>query len=1054
MINEMNMNNNDFKIGNYTDIELFNLMDLNNPSDRELEARVIMLLNQYESDSDVYRFFEDVFDHFFSQNDDTILEGFTAINVPPQQNAIIAPPPLNIMQQNNDSTENNDGPVKQNKNYITPSLSDPIKRIICIDSQYRDSKIYPFSTNFTFNLSETLSDVISIKLYSLQVPFTWYTVGNEFGSNFFYLKGISPGINNGNFDYKIQIDPGNYQQNELATSINASIQNLILKYTDVSFGMTGVTYNRINSRLTTVIDIESVYNETNYYIDFSHGIENNDHDPAKVSSLRQLFGFNDYEYFPCSVFSNYITDNIINRYQITNDNNTIYIVLYQSSIVSGRVLEYNSLDISYNYSIISSLVVNNYYTSLEIINDFNNQIKNSPFLAANSSLTLVKNRYVLKLVFNRANSQVYNNQNYKSYVNFQGDLWVGVKSLFNFSYSKNELNNVISEKKSSETTTSYTISSTLSLSFVCNNPNYINGPIFSIDTSMDVYDAISYIKQINKYLLGKNNDPNSIFNARLSISNDNFITIDCEAKKEIYVANVIFDTNNISYDKNNDKQVFQIRGLNNDGYNVDILATNIGYYIRDNTFFDIILNNDNFTRPIYLHIPIPTAKFASSVDYIYYIIENIKRYKSNDYLEINLSQSTFLSFEFDRLNENIKCNLNIVAVIELIESDYSIVLKEDTWKTNFGLDSSYKLKIALTTLKGKQIQSKMLFYTNLIYLTLENNYFLIRPVYNAIGGVYTKDEIYAKKIILKLDVNTTYTKEQVALAINNQFNNDIETSGSYVDISLNTIIRLNINKIFTSLDYKLVFFDADFVQCSYGNRNHIRNVKWDTTLGWVLGYRNLTEYNLTLGNLSTDGNLTYYNVYFNQQYIINNKTVLLTGDTSININLYNYLLLVIDDFCQNRINDGLVTISKTENNIPLPSYANRSIYRCDPTNNQTNLAIDRVDNNNLTAKQVYSATQILNIKQINSSINKLYSAGPDTQDIFGMIPMKTGGLNPGDSFIDFSGGLQNQERKYVGPVNLRRMSIQLLNDKGSVLDLNGANWSFSLIIEQIYNPAK
>jgi hypothetical protein len=1052
MINEINMNNNDFKIDNYTDIELFHLMDLNNPSDRELEARVIMLLKQYESDSDVYRFFEDVFDHFFSQNDDTILEGFTVPNITPQQTQIITPPPLNIMQQNNDSTENNDFPVKQINNYINPSLSDPIKRIICIDSQYRDNKIYPFSTNFTFDLSESITDVISIKLYSLQVPFTWYTVGNEFGSNFFYLKGHSPGIDNGNFDYKIEIEPGNYQQNDLTTSINASIQNLFLKYTDVSFGTTGVIYNRLNSRLTTIIDIESVYNETNYYIDLSYGIVSKD--PAKVSSLRQLFGFNDYNYYPCSIFSNYITDNTT-QYKITTDNNTINIVLYQSSIVSGRILGYNSLDISHNYSIVSSLLVNSYYTSLEIITDFNNQIKKSTFLdASNSSLTLVNNHHVLKVVFNRSNVKVYNGQNYKSCVNFQGDLWVGVNSLFNFSYSQNELNNIVSEKKSSETRTSYTIDSILSMSFVCNNPNYINGPIYLINTSTVVYDANSYINEINRNLLGKNNDPNSIFNARLSISNDNFITVNCQVRTEIYVANIIFDTNNISYDNVNNKQVFQVKGLNNDGYNVDILATNIGYNITDKTSFNIILNSDKFTRPIHLDIPIPEAKFASSDDYIYYIIENIKKYKNNNYLEIDLSKSTLLPFEFDRVNENIKCNLNIVVKIKLVESDYSIVLKENPWNTNFGLDSSYNLKNVLTTLTGKQFQSRMNFYTNLIYLTSENNYFLIRPVNNAIGGVYTKDEIYAKKIMIKLDVNKTYTKEQVALAINNQLNDDIETRGSYVDISLNTSIRLNINKIFTSSDYKLVFFDASFVQCSYGNRHYIRNVKWDTTLGWTLGYRNLTEYNLTLGNLSTDGNLNYYNVYFNQQYTINNKIVMLTGDTSININLYNYLLLVIDDFCQNRINDGLVTISKTENNIPLPSYANRSIYRCDPTTNQINFAINRVNNNNLTAKQVYSATQILNIKQINSNIDKLYSTGPNTQDIFGMIPIKTGGLNPGDSFIDFSGGLQNQERKYVGPVNLRRMSIQLLNDKGTVLDLNGANWSFSLIIEQIYNPAK
>ena len=35
--------------------------------------------------------------------------------------------------------------------------------------------------------------------------------------------------------------------------------------------------------------------------------------------------------------------------------------------------------------------------------------------------------------------------------------------------------------------------------------------------------------------------------------------------------------------------------------------------------------------------------------------------------------------------------------------------------------------------------------------------------------------------------------------------------------------------------------------------------------------------------------------------------------------------------------------------------------------------------------------------------------------------------------------LQNQERTYSSPVNIRKMTIQLINDKISTFDLNGAN---------------
>ena len=65
--------------------------------------------------------------------------------------------------------------------------------------------------------------------------------------------------------------------------------------------------------------------------------------------------------------------------------------------------------------------------------------------------------------------------------------------------------------------------------------------------------------------------------------------------------------------------------------------------------------------------------------------------------------------------------------------------------------------------------------------------------------------------------------------------------------------------------------------------------------------------------------------------------------------------------------------------------------------------------------------------------------------------MKITGLTPGQSFVEYGGTLQNQDRLYFGPVNIRRMSVKLVSDRGDVVDLNGANWSFSLICETLNN---
>jgi hypothetical protein len=148
------------------------------------------------------------------------------------------------------------------------------------------------------------------------------------------------------------------------------------------------------------------------------------------------------------------------------------------------------------------------------------------------------------------------------------------------------------------------------------------------------------------------------------------------------------------------------------------------------------------------------------------------------------------------------------------------------------------------------------------------------------------------------------------------------------------------------------------------------------------------------------------------------------------------------------LNDGLITLTPQENNISLPSYSSKSTFQCDSSGNSTFTgALSNLPGNSLTQNQIYSANQI---NSGNRNKTKTYSSGPFIQDIFGLIPMKVAGLSNGSAYIEFGGTLQNQERTYFGPVNLKRMTIQLITDRGDSVDLNGQNWSFSFICEQLY----
>ena len=168
----------------------------------------------------------------------------------------------------------------------------------------------------------------------------------------------------------------------------------------------------------------------------------------------------------------------------------------------------------------------------------------------------------------------------------------------------------------------------------------------------------------------------------------------------------------------------------------------------------------------------------------------------------------------------------------------------------------------------------------------------------------------------------------------------------------------------------------------------------------------------------------------------------------------------MDDYNQNHLNDGLVTITTKDIGTALPSYANRTNYLCDPITKELtyNVTAKSYSFNSLSQKQIYSITEIANSQNIANQTSssgvssKNYGSGPFAKDVFGIIPLKLSGLKNGDTFVEYGGTLQNQERIYFGPVNIQRMTVKLLGDRGNLVDLNGANWSFSLICEQLYRP--
>ena len=292
----------------------------------------------------------------------------------------------------------------------------------------------------------------------------------------------------------------------------------------------------------------------------------------------------------------------------------------------------------------------------------------------------------------------------------------------------------------------------------------------------------------------------------------------------------------------------------------------------------------------------------------------------------------------------------------------------------------------------------------------------------------------------------TYTREQLIAEINNQFQNTTITNGgqaiasdSLISVSTDTNtgleyrleyikIALDINKTYNSSDYKIVFYDPYSFVHSCTGLNNTTNTSWDSTLGWILGYHEATEY-----DLSTNPSIT--------------------GDNVVSVNIYNYFMILLDDYNNNHMNDGVVTTTKAETDFKLPLYANRALSTIDPITGNVIVSGISTNGTQMTQNQLYASQAVVDQNKSTLSTIK-YSSGPFAKNVFGLIPMNISNQVNNTVYIDYGTSLQDQERSYFGPVNIQRMSVKLINDKGEIVNLNGADWSFSFICEQLYQNSR
>lgn len=277
---------------------------------------------------------------------------------------------------------------------------------------------------------------------------------------------------------------------------------------------------------------------------------------------------------------------------------------------------------------------------------------------------------------------------------------------------------------------------------------------------------------------------------------------------------------------------------------------------------------------------------------------------------------------------------------------------------------------------------------------------------------------------------------------------------SKLDPSCNIDICSNTLK--TTIDCSENFtlnFVPDLSGCNINNSG----AKIDYNLGWMLGFRQ-PRYPM----FGSPG----------KRY---------TSESCVDIFGTRYLLLKVNDFQSNRVTGGMISLTDNQDKFKLPSYYRRvkaSMPFCstdvngtinpetatDPSgavlqrpNSQgietfkracrkgTQNPVAIIDgSNNLTNAQKYTAQQIV-IAQKNINQNRYFA--PTDTDILLRFPVDPPSSDRTVPMIYENDGIQ--KRTYFGPTTLKRLRVQLLDDKGYPVNLCN-NFSFSLIVEQLY----
>jgi hypothetical protein len=421
--------------------------------------------------------------------------------------------------------------------------------------------------------------------------------------------------------------------------------------------------------------------------------------------------------------------------------------------------------------------------------------------------------------------------------------------------------------------------------------------------------------------------------------------------------------------------------------------------------------------------------------------------------ELSVLNSYPLEITQDSLNPTLK---NVNQRLVVIDSQYrqniapfSVNVDAPSSSTDFTLDLSDPLT---NTLSLKLYSYEIPYSWYVIDKTMGTSYFWVK--YNSTiysisidDGNYTKSSLITAiqyKLDKLININAPFNTNNLDISYN-------QINGKACFLFHSATPALKVDIIFYNTEKYNSYYDVATsaplgIQTGLGSTA----MKLNNNLGWILGYRLDDDKTLPISFGREVISASNYNLGSLTPYPYN----LVNGVFSEGpIDTYGskYLIIVLDDFNQNHLNNGLVNIVDNDTTLSVPDYFSPDLPNVcapDPQLNGEHVPfyVQSVPRK-LTQAQVYSINQILDSRKITY---KYRTSGPTTTDVFAIIPVKKQSFDTGDMIIDVGSTLMFNTRTYFGPVNISRMRVSLQDDKGNNVNLNGSDWSISIMAETLY----